>query len=61
MGRLFERKVRRGIIYKRCSCCRRYCPESEFNQSVDHADKLQSYCKQCNKEYCHEWRQEHKR
>lgn len=57
MGKIVDRKVIRGIIYKRCSCCNKYYPESEFNQCAEHHDKLQCYCKQCNKDYCHEWRQ----
>ena len=55
MAKRIDRKVIRGIIYKQCSRCREYHPESEFNRRHDTSDHLQCYCRVCNAEYCKKW------
>lgn len=60
MPKLIDRKVIRGIIYKYCSGCRKYHPESEFNKCSKATDYLQSYCKECNIEYCRRWHEKHR-
>lgn len=55
MARTKQKKVIRGIIFKCCSRCGDYHPESEFNMRADTADHLQYYCKECNREYWREW------
>ena len=55
MAKYIARKVIRGVIYKRCACCGDYKPESEFNLRNDTVDKVQYYCRECNKAYCKEW------
>lgn len=52
MAKQINHKVIRGVIYKRCACCANYKPESEFNLRNDTVDKLQYYCRECNKGYC---------
>ena len=61
MARHIARKVIRGIIYKRCAYCGDYKPESEFNLRNDTADKIQYYCRECNKTYCKDWAEKNKR
>ena len=58
MPKHIDRKVIRGIIHKYCSRCKEYRPESEFNRSTKHPDRLQGYCKECNILYCKEWHKE---
>ena len=60
MAKYIERKVIRGVIYKRCACCGDYKPESEFNLRNDTSDKIQYYCRACNKSYCKDWIRTHK-
>ena len=60
MAKYVAHKVIRGVIYKRCACCDRYKPESEFNSRKDTADKFQYYCRRCNKTYCKEWAKKNK-
>ena len=60
MAKHIVRKVMRGVIYKRCACCGDYKPESEFNLRNDTADKIQYYCRECNKKYCKEWAEKNK-
>lgn len=60
MAKYIERKVIRGVIYKRCACCGDYKPESEFNLRNDTVDKIQYYCRTCNKSYCKDWMKTHK-
>lgn len=60
MAKYIERKVIRGVIYKRCACCGDYKPESEFNLRNDTVDKIQYYCRACNKSYCKDWMKTHK-
>ena len=55
MAKHIARKVIRGIIYKRCACCGDYKPESEYNLKNASPDKIQYYCRACNKSYCKEW------
>ena len=55
MAKYIARKVWRGIIYKRCARCGEYKPESEFNLRNSSPDKIQYYCKTCNKKYCRRW------
>lgn len=55
-----RRHLRKGIICKECPQCHKILPESEYNLKSQAPDKLQSYCKECNKEYCRIWRHEHK-
>lgn len=50
-----RRYVQKGIICKECSCCGTILPESEFNLKTAAPDKLQCYCRKCNKEYCKNW------
>lgn len=56
-----RRYVKKGIIYKECSNCRQILPESEFNLKEAAPDKLQCYCKSCNKAYCLAWQHAQKR
>ena len=60
MAKYIERKVIRGVIYKKCACCGDYKPESEFNLRNDATDKIQYYCRACNKSYCRDWIKAHK-
>ena len=60
MAKYIERKVIRGVIYKRCACCGDYKPESEFNLRNDTSDKIQYYCRACNKSSCKDWISTHK-
>ena len=60
MPKYIDRKVKRGIIYKRCGYCHKYRPESEFNYRTDASDHLQVYCRSCNSEYCKNWHKEHR-
>lgn len=60
MAKYIARKVIRGVIYKRCACCGDYKPESEFNLRNDAVDKIQYYCRECNKTYCKEWAKKNK-
>ena len=55
MAKHIARKVIRGVIYKRCACCGDYKPESEYNLKNASPDKIQYYCRACNKSYCKEW------
>ena len=55
MAKYIERKIIRGVIYKRCACCGDYKPESEYNLKNASPDKIQYYCRACNKSYCKEW------
>ena len=61
MAKHIARKVIRGIIYKRCACCGDYKPESEYNLKNASPDKIQYYCRACNKSYCKEWIKKNKR
>ena len=60
MAKHIARKVIRGVIYKRCACCGDYKPESEYNLKNASPDKIQYYCRACNKSYCKEWIKTHK-
>ena len=60
MAKHIARKVIRGVIYKRCAYCGDYKPESEFNLRNDTADKIQYYCRECNKTDCMEWAEKNK-
>ena len=60
MAKHIVRKVMRGVIYKRCACCGVYKPESEFNLKNASPDKIQYYCRACNKSYCRDWMKAHK-
>ena len=52
MSGLIPRKVKRGIVYKRCSKCKHYLPSTEFYPDRDRTpDYLQSYCKNCMHQY----------
>lgn len=55
-----RRYVRKGIICKECSNCQQILPESEFNLKEAAPDKLQCYCRSCNKKYCLEWQKQRK-
>ncbi len=55
-----RRYVQKGIICKKCSCCGAVLPESEFNLRESAPDKLQYYCRKCNKEYCKTWKHDRK-
>lgn len=55
MAKYIRRKVIHGIIHKRCASCGEYKPESEFNLRNGSHDKIQYYCKVCNKDYCRRW------
>lgn len=46
-----NRKVIKGIIHKKCSCCHTYVPEAEFHIEYKRFDGRQAYCKKCKKEY----------
>ena len=61
MAKHIARKVIRGVIYKRCACCGDYKPESEFNLRNGAVDKIQYYCRECNKAYYKEWAKKNKR
>ena len=61
MAKHIARKVMRGVIYKRCACCGDYKPESEYNLKNASPDKIQYYCRACNKSYCKEWIKKNKR
>lgn len=61
MAKHIARKVIRGVIYKRCACCGDYKPESEYNLKNASPDKIQYYCRACNKSYCKEWIKKNKR
>ena len=61
MAKHIVRKVMRGVIYKRCACCGDYKPESEYNLKNASPDKIQYYCRACNKSYCKEWIKKNKR
>lgn len=61
MANYIARRVIRGIIYKKCSKCHEYHPESEFNRCTKATDHLQSYCRPCNVDYCKAWHKEHDR
>ena len=60
MAKHIARKVIRGVIYKRCACCGDYKPESEYNLKNASPDKIQYYCRACNKSYCRDWMKAHK-
>lgn len=60
MAKYIRRKVIRGIIHKRCASCGEYKPESEFNLKNESHDKIQYYCKECNKDYCRRWSEKFK-
>jgi len=55
MAKYVPRKVIRGVIYKKCSCCGDYKPESEFSLKNASPDKIQYYCQTCNRAYCKAW------
>ena len=55
MAKYIVRKVIRGVIYKRCAYCGDYKPESEYNLKNASPDKIQYYCRACNKSYSKEW------
>ena len=40
-----------NLISKECACCHEIKPVSEFNKCKSNADKLQTKCKECIKEY----------
>ena len=57
MSNFIPRKVKRGIIYKRCSKCKRYKPTTDFYPDRNRTpDYLQNYCKQCTKDYQNNYR-----
>ena len=42
-----------------CTCCKRELPISEFFKDNFHPDGLRYECKQCSKEQCQKYREEH--
>lgn len=50
--RAYDRKVIKGIIYKRCSRCKEYKPLTAFYPDRENIfDGRQRYCISCIKEY----------
>jgi len=51
MARLIPRKIINGKVYKMCSKCHKYIPETEFNRETKRGDRIQGYCRDCQSEY----------
>lgn len=58
MGRpLGERKVIKGIVYKKCPKCSQWLPLTEYHQRSAVSENKQCYCKPCALQYNRQYHQ----